>query len=159
MRNKSWKHAIFMRFWQNMLENDNSNLKTKFWLHFTSNIFKITKFKNHGIAPILPIPLDIPNLKAYPIPGLGGRFKKFSLKWRERHLEQFYLFAVRFWAPGWKLFGGRCKPIRRTRVKGALNNFSWLEIFYYYYFTSLEVFAYVVTACLMLLATISFLQR
>ena len=29
-------------------------------------------------------PPDLPTLKAYPTPGVGGRFKIFSLKWRER---------------------------------------------------------------------------
>ena len=35
---------------QNMLENSDSNLQTKFGVHITSNIFKIIHFKNHGIA-------------------------------------------------------------------------------------------------------------
>ena len=39
------------------------------------------QFKNHGIAPTPP---DLPTLKAYPTPGVGGRFEIFSLKWRER---------------------------------------------------------------------------
>ena len=29
-------------------------------------------------------PPDLPTLKAYPTPGVGGRFEMFSLKWRER---------------------------------------------------------------------------
>ena len=29
-------------------------------------------------------PPDFPTLKAYPTPGVGGRFEIFSLKWRER---------------------------------------------------------------------------
>ena len=29
-------------------------------------------------------PPDLPTLKAYPTPGVGGRFEIFSLKWRER---------------------------------------------------------------------------
>ena len=29
-------------------------------------------------------PPDLPTLKAYPTPGVGGRFRIFSLKWRER---------------------------------------------------------------------------
>ena len=29
-------------------------------------------------------PPDLPTLKAYPTPGVGGRFGIFSLKWRER---------------------------------------------------------------------------
>ena len=70
-------------FLQNMLENGHSNMKTKFRVHITSNIFKIIQFKNHGIAPTPPPP-DLPTLKAYLTPGVGGRFKMFSLKWRER---------------------------------------------------------------------------
>ena len=59
-----------------------SNLQTKFGVGITSNIFKIIQFKNHGIAYINPP--DLPTLKAYPIPGVGGRFEIFSLKWKER---------------------------------------------------------------------------
>ena len=69
-------------FLQNMLENGHSNLQTKFGVHITSNSFKIIQFKNHGIAPTPPP--DLPTLKAYPTPGVGGRFEIFSLKWRER---------------------------------------------------------------------------
>ena len=68
-------------FLQNMLENDHSNLQTNLWVHITSNIFKIIQFKNHGIAPTPP---NLPTLKAYPTPSVGGRFGIFSLKWRER---------------------------------------------------------------------------
>ena len=64
-------------FLQNMLENGHSNLQTKFGVHITSNIFKIIQFKIHGIAPTPP---DLPTLKAYPTPGVGGRFKFFSIK-------------------------------------------------------------------------------
>ena len=67
-------------FLQNMLENGYSNMQTKFGVHITSNIFKIIQFKNHGIAPTP----DLPTLKPYPTPGVGGRFTFFSLKWRER---------------------------------------------------------------------------
>ena len=66
-------------FLQNMLENGDSNLQTKFGVrvHITSNIFKIIQFKNHGIAHPPP---HLPTLKAYPTPGVGGRFKILSLK-------------------------------------------------------------------------------
>ena len=64
-------------FLQNMLENGHSNLQAKFEVHITSNIFKKIKFKNHGIAPT---PLDLPTLKAYPTPGVGGRFGRFWVK-------------------------------------------------------------------------------
>ena len=43
--------------------------------------FQNIQFKNYGIAPTPP---DLPTLKAYPTPGVGGRFEFFSLKWRER---------------------------------------------------------------------------
>ena len=43
--------------------------------------FQNIQFKNQGIAPTPP---DLPTLKAYPTPGVGGRFEIFSLKWRER---------------------------------------------------------------------------
>ena len=43
--------------------------------------FQNIQFKNHGIAPTPP---DLPTLKAYPTPGVSGRFEIFSLKWRER---------------------------------------------------------------------------
>ena len=66
-----------MGFLQNMLENGHSNLQTKFGEHFTSNILKIIKFKNHGKITNSP---DLPTLKAYPIPSVSGRFGIFSLK-------------------------------------------------------------------------------
>ena len=43
-------------FLPNMLENGHSNLQTKCGVHITSNIFKITQFENHGIAPTPPPP-------------------------------------------------------------------------------------------------------
>ena len=54
-------------FMQNMLENGDSNLQTKFGVrvHITSNIFKIIQFKNHGIAPTPPRP---PNFESLPYP-------------------------------------------------------------------------------------------
>ena len=64
-------------FLQNMIENGHSNLQTKFEVHITSNIFKIIQFKNHVIAPTPP---HLPTLKAYPTPGVSGRFDFFSLK-------------------------------------------------------------------------------
>ena len=59
-----------------MLENGHSNLQTKFGVHITSNIFNEIQFKNHGIAQ----PPDLPTLKAYPPPGVGGRLEIFSIK-------------------------------------------------------------------------------
>ena len=66
-----------MGFLRNMLENGHSNMQTKFGVHITSNIFKIIQSKNHGIAPIPP---DLPTLKAYPTPGVGGRVEFFFAK-------------------------------------------------------------------------------
>ena len=75
-----------MRFswdlWLNMLENDNSNLLTKFRVHITItlNIFKIIQVLNHGITQS-PWP---PNFESLPYPRGDGRFNLFSLKWGER---------------------------------------------------------------------------
>ena len=49
-------------------------------MHITSNIFKISNSKITGSHQ----PPHLPTLKAYPTPGVGGRFGIFSLKWRER---------------------------------------------------------------------------
>ena len=53
-------------FLQNMSENGDSNLQTKFGVrvHITSNIFKTIQFKSHGIAPT-PRP---PNFESLPYP-------------------------------------------------------------------------------------------
>ena len=69
-------------FLQNMLENGHSNLQTNLWVHITSNIFKISNSKISGSHQ--PPPPDLPTLKAYPTPSVGGRFGIFSLKWRGR---------------------------------------------------------------------------
>ena len=104
---------------QNMLENGHSNLQTNLWVHITSNIFKISNSKITGIAPTPPY---LPTLKAYPTPGVGGRFEIFSLKWRE---------GMNLKVPGTilplgcailstreKTVGGvGTTPLRRTRVK------------------------------------------
>ena len=68
-------------FLQNMLENGHSNLQTNLWVHITSNIFKISSSKITGSHQPPP---QLPTLKAYPTPGVGGRFGNCSLKWRER---------------------------------------------------------------------------
>ena len=73
-------------FLQNMLENGDSNLQTNLWVHITSNIFKISNSKITGSHQPPP---DLPTLKAYPTPGVGGRFGIFSLKWRERKVAYF----------------------------------------------------------------------
>ena len=71
-------------------------------------------------------PPDLPTLKAYPTPGVGGRFEIFSLKWRER-MNLKVLGAI---LPlGCAIFSTRTKtdrgvgttpppppPLRRTRV-------------------------------------------
>ena len=68
-------------FLQNLLENGHSNLQTDLWVHITSNIFKISNSKITGSHQPPP---HLPTLKAYPTPGVGGRFGIFLLKWRER---------------------------------------------------------------------------
>ena len=89
----SWKHAIFLWvFWLNMLENDSYNLQIKFWLHISSNISKSTKLENHGIATL---PHDLPTLKAYPSPGVGGRFFVVVVV----VVIVFGWIAAHFWAP------------------------------------------------------------
>ena len=62
-------------FLQNMLANAHSNLQTKFGVHITSNIFKIIQKPRDSTNPP-----DLPTLKAYPTPGVGGRLGIFSLK-------------------------------------------------------------------------------
>ena len=57
-----------------MLENEHSNLETKFGVHF--NFFhnnSILKSRDRTNPP------DLPTLKAYPTPREGGRFEVFSL--------------------------------------------------------------------------------
>ena len=84
-----------MRFLQNMLENGHSNLQI-----FSK--YPIQKSWDRTNPP----PPDLPTLKAYPTPGVGGRLGIFLLKWRERmNLKvpgAIYPLAVRFWAPGRK---------------------------------------------------------
>ena len=63
-------------FLQNMLENGHSNLQTNLWVHITSNIFKISNSKITGLHQ----PPDLPTLKAYTTPGVGGRFGIFFAK-------------------------------------------------------------------------------
>ena len=53
-----------------MLENDDSNLQTKFEVHITSNNFRIIQTGLHN-------PPNLPTLKAYSTPGEGGRFNFF----------------------------------------------------------------------------------
>ena len=100
-------------FLQNMLENGHSNLQTNLRVHITSNIFKISNSKITGSHQPPP---HLPTLKAYPTPGVGGRFEIFSLKWRER---------MNLKVPGailplcCAILSTRAKPpsLRRTRVK------------------------------------------
>ena len=81
-------------------------------------------------------PPDLPTLKAYPTPGVGGRFEIFSLKWRER---------MNLKVPGAILpFGcailstraitvrgvGTTPPLRRTRVKDvSFQAIAWIQAF------------------------------
>ena len=62
---------------QNMLENGHSNMQKKLVSAYHFKYFQNIQFKNHGIAPTPPY---LPTLKAYPTPGVGGRFEIFSLK-------------------------------------------------------------------------------
>ena len=66
--------AKYVRKWQFKLAN---KLLSAYHFKYFQNI----QFRNHGIAPTPPY---LPTLKAYPTPGVGGRFEIFSLKWRER---------------------------------------------------------------------------
>ena len=63
-------HGFFAK---NMLENDDSNLQTKFGVHH----FKY--FQNNQILKSRDRiePPHLPTLKAYPTPGKGGRFDFF----------------------------------------------------------------------------------
>ena len=65
---------LFIYLLQNMLENGDSNLQTKFGVHITSNIFKIIQFKQSRDRTKPP---DLPTLKAYPTPGVDGSSKFF----------------------------------------------------------------------------------
>ena len=71
-----------MEYFVKYVRNGHSNLQTNLWVHITSQIFKISNLKITGSHQ--PPPPDLPTLKAYPTPGVGGRFGIFSLKWRER---------------------------------------------------------------------------
>ena len=62
-----------------MLENDDSKMQTKFWVHITSNIFKKKKKRNFKSRDYTSSH-EIPTLKAYPTPGGGGRLDFFPLK-------------------------------------------------------------------------------
>ena len=98
-------------FLQNMLENGHSNLQTNLWVHITLKYFQNIQFKNHGIAPTPPY---LPTLKAYPTPGVGGRFGIFSLKWRER---------MNLKVPGAILpLGSAILSTRATTVRGGWYN-------------------------------------
>ena len=67
-------------------------------------------------------PPDLPTLKAYPTPGVGGRFGIFSLKWRERMNLKVPGAILPL---GCAILSTRAKtvrgvgttPLRRTRVK------------------------------------------
>ena len=104
---------------QNMLENGHSNLQINLWVHITLNIFKISNSKNTGSHQPPP---DLPTLKAYPTPGVGGRFGICSLKWRERmNLKvpgAMFPFGCAILSTRAKTVRGvGTTPLRRTRVK------------------------------------------
>ena len=100
-----------------MLENDNSVNKVLTAYHFkylqNNQIRKSWDCTN---------PPDLPTLKAYPTPGVSGRFEFFSLKWRERmnlkDTRSYFSPLLRiFEHQGENCLGG-CynRPLRRTRV-------------------------------------------
>ena len=111
-------------FLKNMLEDGHFNLQTNLWVHITSNIFKISNSKITGRTN--PPPPQLPTLKAYRTPGVGGRFGIFSLKWRER----MNLKVPRAILPlGSAILSTRAKtargvgttPLRRTRVNANVD--------------------------------------
>ena len=116
-------------FFQNMLENGHFNLQTNLWVHITSNIFKISNSKITGSHQ----PPDLPTLKAYPTPGVGGRFGIFSLKWRERmNLKVpraiLPLGCANLSTRARTVRGVGTTPLRRTRVNGwYLFWYQWKE--------------------------------
>ena len=62
-----------------------------------------------------PPPPDLPTLKAYPTPGVDGRFEIFSLKWRgkdelEGTRNNFTPWLRDFEHQGENCLGGCCKP-------------------------------------------------
>ena len=63
-----------MSFFLNMLENDNSNLQTKFRVHTTSIIFFNNQIRRSRDCTNLP---DLPTLEAYPTSGVGRRLDFF----------------------------------------------------------------------------------
>ena len=67
-------------FLQNMLENGHSNSQQ------TCECISLQIFSKYPIQKSgdRTNPPDLPTLKAYPTPGVGGRFGIFSPKWRER---------------------------------------------------------------------------
>ena len=111
-----------------MLENGHSYLQTKFGVHITSNIFKTIQFKIAGSHE----PPPLPTLKAYPTPGVGGRFEFFSLKWRKRMNLKVPGAILPL---GCTILSTRAKtvrgvvatPLRRTKVNQAVtvHNFIW----------------------------------
>ena len=76
-------------------------------------------------------PPDLPTLKAYPTPGVCGRFRIFSLKWRERMNLKVPGAILPL---GCAILSTRVKtirgvgttPLRRTRVNDAI--YSWDKI-------------------------------
>ena len=133
-------------FLQNMLGNGHSNLQTKLWVHITSNIFKISNSKITGSHQPPPY---LPTLKAYPTPGVGGRFGIFSLKWRERMNLKVPGATLPL---GCAILSTRARtvrglvqpPLRRTRVKlwksedfkNHCLNFVQLDSYVFFYFKS-----------------------
>ena len=91
--------------------------------------YPIQKSRDHTNPP------DLPTLKAYPTPGVGGRFGIFSLKWRERMNLKVPGAILPL---GCAILSTRAKtvrgvgttPLRRTRVKGALDKCNTVPQFF-----------------------------
>ena len=112
--------------------------------------FQNIQFKNHGIAPTPP---DLPTLKAYPTPGVGGRFEIFSPKWRERmNLKVpgaiLHLGCAILSTRAKTVRGVGTTPLRRTRVNFSSSEFVFLFSVFYFYFVLFLLFVFV---CILLL--------
>ena len=81
--------------------------------------FQNIPFENHGIAPTPP---DLPTLKVYPTPGVGGRFGILMGKDElEGTRSNFTPWLCDFEHQGENRWGVGTTPLRRTRVKQKRN--------------------------------------
>ena len=109
------KNMLFsLDFLLYMLESDHSNLQTNFWVHITSNIFRIIQFWNHGIAqPPWP-----PNFESLPYPRGRWWVRHFFAKMRGKdELKGPRSNLPPFLSTGAKtVWGVVATPLRRTSV-------------------------------------------